>query len=70
MTLVEQVPSLRRGSLGGGREIVVDGRRVSFRRGRPKTPSHVARWKTEKARYTMLIDGDVAAARKIIACLP
>jgi hypothetical protein len=70
LTLIEQAPEGSRGKLNGAREVVVAGHSVSLRRARPKTPSNVARWKTAKARYTLLQDGEISNVRRVIACLP
>ena len=70
LTIVEQAPSGKRGGLEGAREIVVGGHKVSLREGNAETPAHVARWKTEKARYTLLADGSLGELRRIIGCFP
>jgi hypothetical protein len=70
LTIVEQAPNGRRGSLQGGREIVVAGHKVSLRPATKKTPSNVAQWKTSKAKYILLADGSIAQLRRVIACFP
>ena len=70
VTVVEQAPSAKRGTLEGGRDVRIAGRKVNFRRARPKTPSHVALWTTDIARYTLLTDGSIADVRRVIACFP
>jgi len=69
VTVVEQAPA-RRGKLEGGRDVRIAGRNVNFRRARSDTPSHVALWVTDRARYTLLADGSVADVRRMIRCMP
>jgi hypothetical protein len=70
LTLVEQSAKNLRGKLDGGKEVEVAGRKVSLRPAQPETPSNVAQWKTGKAKYILLADGNIAEMRKVIACFP
>lgn len=70
VTLLERSPTLPRGRLEGGRERVVEGRKVSFK-DRTASTSYVAQWKTKRARYVAIVDGtSTLVLDRVIACMP
>jgi hypothetical protein len=69
--IVEQSPALPASGVEGGQTIIVAGRRVSFRTPAAKTGTFLAEFKTKRARYTVLANGDrPTTLKKFIACLP
>jgi hypothetical protein len=55
----------------GSENLVIAGRRVSFRSPAPTAPGFAAQWRTERAFYTLVADGkQPATVRKFISCLP
>lgn len=68
VTIIERATGTR-GGVAGGREIVVAGQTVSYRRV-AASGSQIAQWQTRDARYTVLANGTRHALERIIACLP
>lgn len=70
ITLLEQSPELKAGAVQGGQKLVFGGQTVSFRKAGGKTPQNVVQWRTAAARYIMIVDGPLAAIKRLVSCLP
>jgi hypothetical protein len=70
MTVLESEPGPVE-TVVGAHFVTVAGRRVSLRKKSPQIPNHIAEWRTDKAHYVALADGDTTEALyDLIRCLP
>lgn len=70
ITFLQTAPSTPRGAAQGGREVEIAGRKVSLS-GTGGRQAYIAIWKTDKARYLALANGNNRETLdRFIACMP
>jgi hypothetical protein len=71
MVLIEESPQLPANGVRGGHPVTVKGQQVSLKTNPVPPQSHVAQWKTAKARYIAISNGArPTKLEELIACLP
>jgi hypothetical protein len=71
IVLIEESPQLPANGVRGGHPVTVKGQQVSLKTNPVPPQSHVAQWKTAKARYIAISNGArPTKLEELIACLP
>jgi len=69
--IVENPPSLSRGVILGGHEVVIAGHSASYLPAGPGHSGYAAQWKTAAARYLAFMNGKTdAGLKRLVKCLP